>query len=144
MSNILSNEDFQLFADLQTLSDSAFPKQCGTCGRVYDCPEDFFRESSAPHASSGLKESMDGDDEYIVELYRNCQCGSTLMDFFLDRRDQTERGLKRRALFGKLLDSLEKKGLSRALARTELLGLMKGRHSPQLEALGVAIKRRNQ
>lgn len=137
-----SSEDIELFADLQTLSDSAFPKQCGTCGRVYQSPKDFFRDAQAPSQSSGLKESVDDDDASIVELYRNCKCGSTLMDFFMDRRDQSEQGLKRRALFGKLLDSLEKKGLSRTLARAELLGLMRGRHSERLQALGVAIKRR--
>lgn len=142
MNNVRSNSDFELFADLQSLSDSAFPKECATCGRVYRSPEDFFRESVAPAASSGLKESSDDDDEFIVELYRNCQCGSTLMDFFMDRRDTSEQGLKRRVLFGKLLDSLEKKGLNRALARDELFGLMRGRPSARLKALGIKLKHR--
>lgn len=138
--------DIQLFADLQTLSDSAFPKQCSTCGRIYDSPEDFFRDSTAPvapTATSGLKESSDEKDEFIVELYRNCRCGSTLMDVFMDRRDQSERGLKRRALFGKLLDSLERKGMNRAEVRNELIGMMRGRPSARLEALGVTLKKRS-
>lgn len=134
------DSEYQLFADLKALSDSAFPKQCATCGRVYNSPEDFFRHSKAPTRGSGLKGSCDDDDKDIVELYRNCECGSTLMDFFMDRRDTSERGLKRRAVFGRLLDTLERKGLSRANARQELLSVMNGNRSPRLEALGIRLK----
>ncbi|MCK9987662.1 MAG: hypothetical protein AzoDbin1_04134, partial [Azoarcus sp.] len=42
------------------------------------------------------------DGQVIVELFRNCVCGSTLMDCFRDRRDTSEAGLRRRARFGEL------------------------------------------
>lgn len=140
MSDHSTEQEWQLFADLKALSDSAFPKRCATCGRVYNSPEDFFRHSKAPSNGSGLKGSWDDSDQDIVELYRNCECGSTLMDFFLDRRDTSERGLKRRAVFGRLLDTLEGKGMGRDIARRELLRLMNGDSSPQLEALGIRLK----
>lgn len=33
--------DAALFEGLQALVDSAFPKRCNTCGRVYQAPGDF-------------------------------------------------------------------------------------------------------
>ena len=140
VSNPSSDSEYQLFSDLKALSDSAFPKQCASCGRVYRSPEDFFRHSSAPSRGSGLKGSWDDDDRDIVELYRNCECGSTLMDFFMDRRDTSERGLKRRAVFGRLLETLEGKGLPREAARQELLNVMNGDRSERLESLGIRLK----
>lgn len=140
MSDHSTEAERQLFADLKVLSDSAFPKQCSTCGRVYDSPEDFFSQSSAPTFGSGLKGSLDEDDESIVELFRNCECGSTLMDFFMDRRDNSPRGVKRRTVFGRLLDALENKGLPRNVARQELTGVMNGNPSKRLEALGIQLK----
>lgn len=140
MSDHSIEDEDQLFADLKVLSDSAFPKQCSTCGRLYDSPEDFFSLSKAPTFGSGLKRSWDDDDNTVVELFRNCECGSTLMDFFMDRRDCTARGVKRRTVFGRLLDTLEKKGLPRDIARQELTGIMNGNQSERLEALGIQLK----
>ncbi|WP_028672302.1 hypothetical protein [Saccharospirillum impatiens] len=140
MSDRSKETEQQLFADLKVLSDSAFPKQCSTCGRIYNSPEDFFRHSNAPTFGSGLKGSWDDDDRTVVELFRNCECGSTLMDFFMDRRDRSSRGLKRRTVFGRLLDTLEAKGLSREIARQELTGVMNGNQSERLEAFGIRLK----
>lgn len=140
MTDKANTDEQQLFADLKTLSDSAFPKQCATCGRVYESPEDFIQNSSAPMSGSGLKQGWDDDDQNIVELFRNCECGSTLMDFFMDRRDGSERGLRRRDVFGRLLDTLEQKGLDRTTARQELVGVMNGNQSEKLESLGIRLK----
>lgn len=140
MSDHSIESEHQLFADLKALSDSAFPKQCSTCSRIYHSPEDFFRHSSAPTFGSGLKRSWDDDENTVVELFRNCECGSTLMDFFMDRRDSSARGVKRRTVFGRLLDALEKKGLHRDVARQELTGVMNGNSSRRLEALGIQLK----
>ncbi len=140
MSDHSIESEHQLFADLKALSDSAFPKQCSTCGRGYDSPQDFFEHSIAPTFGSGLKKSWDDDDNTVVELFRNCECGSTLMDFFMDRRDGSARGVKRRTVFGRLLDTLEKRGLTRDIARQELIGVMNGNQSESLEALGIRLK----
>lgn len=61
------------------------------------------------------------------------------MDFFIDRRDISPKGLKRREIFGKMLVLLEQKGLSSNTARAELKGVMDGRHSDLLESLGIRL-----
>jgi len=129
----------KLFEGLQALSDSAFPKRCSTCGREYNSPEEFFRHSTAPGARSGLKSSWDDDDRPVVELFRNCACGSTLMDVFSDRRDASDRGIKRRKIFGELLEKLIARGLDGKEARAELTNVMRGRASPKLEAMGLQL-----
>lgn len=144
MTPIMGEFEGSLFEGLQALTDSAFPKQCSRCGRQYDSPDDFVRHSRAPGGNgTGLRTSHDDGETPIVELFRNCECGSTLMDFFNDRRDTSERGLKRRRLFGQLLQVLEQQGLAQSEARTELLKLMNGDSSPRLEALGVRISARS-
>ena len=68
------------------------------------------------------------------------RCVSTLMEFYNDRRDIRPAGQRRRELFGALLDMLEKKGLPEDTARTELLKMMYGRHSPVLEKMGIRFR----
>ena len=74
-------DELEIFKGLKALSESAFPKRCGNCGRVFETSEQYIRETEKV-SDSGLKESYDDDDTPILEVYRNCICGSTLMDFF--------------------------------------------------------------
>lgn len=141
MSNNNSREQ-ELFEGLKALSDSAFPKECATCGRVYRSPQDFVQQSEDIAGRSGLKHGYDDDDRPIVELFRNCVCGSTLMDFFSDRRETSQAGLKRRQIFGKLLVHLESRGMDNKTARYELLKLMRGDASEKIESLGIHLKAR--
>ncbi|MFZ1983281.1 MAG: hypothetical protein WAU91_02640 [Desulfatitalea sp.] len=129
-----------LFEGLKALSESAFPKQCAVCGRTYATVEQFIKETESIQKKSGLKSTADDEDQAIVELFRNCPCGSTLMDAFSDRRDISPSGLKRRELFGKLMDMLTQKGVEMARARAELLNFIKGRPSALLEKMGIKIK----
>ena len=78
----------------------------------------------------------------LIELFRNCVCGSTLMDFFADRRDSSPSGLKRREVFGKMLSHLQTRGLDHETARLELLKLMRGDASKEIESLGIQLKAR--
>ncbi len=133
-------EDKELFDGLQALSDSAFPKKCGNCGREYRSPDEFLTRSQAIPGRSGLKESLDEDDTTIVEVFRNCECGSTLLDFFENRRDSSEKGNRRREVFGKMLALLQEKGLSVEEARGELKGVMNGKPSERLAQLGIRLK----
>jgi len=110
-------------ATLRALAEAAFPKHCRNCGKVYPTAEDFLQQTQG----RGLKQSVDDDDMTIVEAYRNCLCGSTLMDFFSNRRDNSASGDHRRALFDKLLPDLERKGMSRSEAREHILKLLRGR-----------------
>lgn len=123
--------DSTLYQGLQELAESAFPKRCATCGRTFDNAQEFVKETERVRPNiSGLKSVEDEDGSMIVELFRNCPCGSTLMDAFNDRRDLTQRGLKRRERFGELLDYLvETHNLEPLSARDELLKVMRGEGS---------------
>lgn len=135
--------DQVLLAGLRELSASAFPKRCATCGRSYDTVEDYVartaaadRRASGPEQSaSGLKQSVGDDGATIVELFRTCECGATLIDFFADRRDRSPQAVARRARFSELLDYLEQRGLERLNARDELLKVMRGIPSPLLRGI---------
>ncbi|MDA8141794.1 MAG: hypothetical protein M0036_24375 [Desulfobacteraceae bacterium] len=129
-----------LFAGLQALADATFPKKCSVCGKSYESAVQFMKETQGLNQKSGLKSSRDDNDKSIVEMFRNCACGSTLMSTFADRRDTSTAGLRRRELFGQLLTMLTSKGVNPQLARAELLKFINGRHSPLLEKMGLKAK----
>lgn len=121
-------DDEALFANLRALEESTFPKHCGTCGRRYETAAEFAAATSALSPDrSGFKETRDEDGKPIIELFRNCVCGSTLMSDFHDRRDSSPVGEHRRRLFNELLRQLLERGIDGTGAREQLLKLMRGR-----------------
>lgn len=128
---------FDLFNGLKALSDASFPKKCSFCGQEYASVDEYVKKTEDVRGHSGLKKGYDDDDKPIVELFRNCVCGSTLMDCFNDRRDASEGGLKRRKLFGKLMEMITAKGIDDYTARTELLKILRGEQSETLGKLGI-------
>jgi hypothetical protein len=139
----LENQNTDFFRNLRAITDAAFPKHCKNCGMTYNGPEDFIAKTESLSGKSGLKSSFDDSDATIVELYRNCICGSTLMDFFSDRRDNSEKGAERRRLFDKLLQTLESRNVVREVARIELLKILRGEKSELIESLGLTFKRKS-
>lgn len=132
MTSQFSNAQF--LQGLQALAESAFPKRCANCGRVYQSADDFLSQTRHIAADkSGLKSSTDDDGKVIVEVFRNCICGSTLMDVFNDRRDLSPKGLARREKFDELLEYLLQQGLDFDTARTELLKVLRGEQSEILK-----------
>jgi len=112
---------------LRALTEAAFPKHCRNCGKIYLSAEEFLQETvSARSGHSGLKQGHDDDEMAIVEAYRNCLCGSTLMDYFSNRRDVSAEGDRRRLLFGLLLWQLEEEGMNAEEAREHILKLLRG------------------
>ena len=126
---ILIKMDDEFYTDLKALSDSSFPKKCNACGRQYRNVTEYIAQTSAVGQASGLKESLDDDDNLLVELFRNCVCGSTLMDEFHNRRDMSTAGINRRKKFKELLDRLTDAGFQLNEARQELLKVMRGEES---------------
>ena len=125
-----------MFKGLKALAKSSFPKKCRNCGRIFETAEVFLFETEAVGKSnSGLKEGEDDDGNKIIEIFRNCSCGSTLMDFFGDRRDMSEAGMERRERFKRLLAELCEKGLDYETARRELLKFMHGKRSEIISGL---------
>lgn len=121
-----------LFRGLKALSGLSFPKTCSVCGRGYKDLEEFVCRTRSLRKSTGLKQELDDDGNPIVELFRNCICGSTLMDEFSDRRDSSEKGIQRREKFEEILQRLTRAGYSREIARQELLNIVSGRGSKLL------------
>jgi hypothetical protein len=120
-----------LYEGLKALVESTFPKKCNNCGAVYETAEEFIEKTQIVRADhSGLKSTEDFDGSTIVELFRNCHCGSTLMDTFSDRRDLSESGEKRRQNFNKIMQMVQKRyNLEENEARNELLKIMRGQSS---------------
>jgi hypothetical protein len=128
------------YKDLQTLVDTTFPKRCSKCGKTYGTKQEFLRETIpvkdlSLEDKSGLFALEGGDAETTIGVFRNCECGTTLMADFQDRRDNSEAGQQRRDQFAKLLSTLVEHGLERATAREELLNVLRGDPSDMIEQL---------
>jgi len=121
------NKD-EFYKGLQPLSEHSFPKYCKSCGKNFETVADFIEQTKpVPRHRSGLQESqITKQGQRIIELYRNCDCGSTLMDFFRNRRKLTKMGAWRRQLFGELLEQMCSKGWRRKNAREELFKIIDG------------------
>jgi hypothetical protein len=116
-----------IFAGLRELADSAFPKRCANCGREYQNSAEFFEATHPVRANiSGLKQSIDDDGRMIVDLFRNCVCGSTLLESYENRRNSSEEGVLRRKRFLDMVDQLVAFGCPEDTARSELLKFMRG------------------
>jgi hypothetical protein len=99
--------DEDVFSGLHELSKSAFPKNCACCGRIYRSLAEFLSTTTPATAdSSGLKQDQDADGRIFVGLFRNCSCGSTMLESFLNRRDVSEEGSMRRLQFQDRFDNL--------------------------------------
>lgn len=134
----MSDLSFQhsLFARLRALEESAFPKTCANCGRKSRTHEEFLTATHPVRRDhTGLKQSYDDDGAVIVDVFRNCVCGSTLLESFHDRRDTSPAGQKRRARFAEMLSSLVAAGLSESVVRGELLLLMRGKPNRLVELI---------
>jgi len=134
--------DESIFQGLKAFSEASFPKKCSSCGRYFEDMKAFVNQTKATNnKGSGLKSGLNTSEKPFVELYRNCPCGSTLRDVFNDRRDSSASGVKRRELFGQLLNMLEKKGLATHRARQELLKILRGEGSTILAKMGIETRK---
>ncbi len=121
----MNSEDFE---GLKALLEFAFPKTCKNCGHVYKTAEQFFAETlDMPSGRSSLKMTIEDDGAPIVEAFRNCRCGSTLMDEFGCRRDTSESGVQRRITFDRMLSLLLARNIPEAVARAELANFLRGK-----------------
>ena len=79
-----------------------FPKRCNSCGTIYHSREEFLK------ATNSMATTDTVFDEIGLQEYRNCPCGSTLILWTRDRRDNSEYGRGRRELFDYCLRKLSK------------------------------------
>ena len=127
--------DERLYSGLQEIASGAFPKSCATCGRRYSNVEHYVLQTGRVCGRSGLKQTLDDDGHVVVQLFRNCAYGSTLMDCFNNRRETSSEGTRRRQRFSELIDLLIGEGLTRDFAQVELLKVLRGEHSDILRML---------
>ena len=97
--------------------------------------DDYVRQTGRLFGRSGLKQSYDDDGRVVVELFRNCVCGSTLMDCFNNRRETSADGERRRRRFSELIELLIGEGMVRDFAQLELLKVLRGEPSDILRML---------
>jgi len=129
---------------LRELAESAFPKRCPTCGRTFETAAEFIARTQPVRTDhSGVKQSQDDNGVAMLELYRNCPCGSTLMDFFSERRDVSGKGLMRRQRFAELHVPGGKRHGQGDCARAELLKVMRGEPSEVLKKIAPPSQRKS-
>jgi hypothetical protein len=127
-----------LYQGLKAIWGTEFPKTCPKCGRVYGSFEEYLMDTHALSQSSGLMGYDIGDPGQQVGLFRNCECGTTIMAFCHDRRDLSETGNRRRELFGELMNRLVDAGLSALDARKKLLVAL--RTTPDVDEFRKAVQ----
>lgn len=89
---------------LKSRLKTPFPKRCAKCSTVFESFEDFFYRTE--EISSGtVSYPILGHDFY---MHRNClsPCDTTLIVVFVDRRDESPEGMRRRELFETCIHTL--------------------------------------
>jgi hypothetical protein len=129
-----------IYVGLRQLADSAFPKRCKLCGREYMNSAEFLATTLPLRKdASGLKQTRDDNNQEIVELFRNCVCGSTLLESYWNRRDPSDKGIVRRKQFQHMVERLVATGCTVETSRDELLKFVRG----QPNNLAILIKRKD-
>jgi len=125
----------QFIQGLNQLAASSFPKSCSNCGRLFVSAEQFLSETEDLELiNSKFKEYYN-----LPKALQKCPCGSELEEV-IDRRVLSEKGHKRRDTFERMLAILEKKGIDRHIAKSELIRATHGRISEFLKNI-LRVKR---
>ncbi|MGX5172967.1 oxidoreductase [Aliikangiella sp. IMCC44653] len=131
------SNDNELFKNLKALEDASFPKACHKCGNRFENEAEYIAKTIPYTKSPSIAESQDNAGQSFVKVIRQCNCGMPIVDHFGDRRDMSQRGEIRRQAFEKVIVSLIEKGVSREIARQEMMKYMRGNKSLLLEKLGI-------
>ena len=91
----MADEKQNCYKGLTALFTDMFSKKCNCCGKSFTDVQNFINQTVRVAKGTGLQDTKD-EDGVIVELYRTCDCGSTLMLECKDRRDTSVEGQKRR------------------------------------------------
>ncbi|MBL1292870.1 MAG: CbiX/SirB N-terminal domain-containing protein [Thiotrichales bacterium] len=116
--------------------DDDFPKTCRNCGRTYQTMGEFIRDTVSTIAGAGLKQGFTDDEQAIVELFRHCQCGSTLMSpGQKSRRGNSDLASECREQFDQLVAQMAAAGKTHESAREDLRQVITGGYGDILEQL---------
>ncbi len=120
---------------LRSVVDGDFPKTCRNCGRSYQTLEEFIRDTVSTSAGTGLKQGFSDDEQAIVELFRHCQCGSTLMSPVHSRRGNSDLASECREQFDRLVAQMATSGRTHESAREDLRQVITGSYGDILAQL---------
>jgi hypothetical protein len=124
----------ELQEELAHLVSDSLPKVCQSCGRRYEDLDAFLQNTHRIPFATGLFQREEGEDgNDIIDLIRNCPCGSTLMVVFHNRRQHSPRKQRKRRLFDRLMHVLEQEGVETETARTELRHAVRNEPTPLLD-----------
>ncbi|MDB9786963.1 response regulator [Bacteriovoracaceae bacterium] len=82
-------------AHIKMLYHEKFPKKCCSCGKIFPNREEYLKATEKLEKNNGIMVH----ERIGVQEYRNCTCGSTLVIVTSERRDYSEFGEAKRALF---------------------------------------------
>ena len=133
----------ELYQQLRPLVENPFTKECPTCGHIFQNFDEFISQTQTDLRSSGLVELVKTNSRAIVGLYRHCSCGEMLLVLCKGRRDTTEEGIRRRIAFGEILESLKAAGVDAAVARQELLKIVRGEESDLIKKFATSAPPEN-
>jgi len=120
---------------LRSVADSDFPKTCRNCQRSYQTLAEFIRDTVSTAPGAGLKQGFNDDEQAIVKLLRNCQCGSTLMSPVHSRRGHSDLASECREQFDMLVTQMAATGRTHESAREDLRQVITGGYGDILEQL---------
>lgn len=106
------------YEGLQALEDSRFPQVC-SCDRVYHSMEDLLEQTQPTLGGRGLSE-VPWTHGSAVGVWRNCECGTTLLVVCGSRRDDSSAGQQRRDAFDVQLQHLLEQGQEQETAKYQL------------------------
>lgn len=80
---------------IEALFTDRFPRSCSCCNKVYETRQDYLDQTVKLSAGSLIFNGRG------IQEYRNCSCGSTMTIWGPDddRRDMSQMGVLKRALF---------------------------------------------
>ncbi len=113
-----------LIEEFKRLMHGMFPKRCQCCGREFKDLDEFLAKTVPIPDGVSILASIEHEDTSVIDINRNCSCGSTLMVVASERRDTSPQGKDFRQKFGEAVKRLENNGVDGEKARKELLDML--------------------
>lgn len=94
---------------------NAYPKTCLRCQQIFANADEFYKRTK-----SLMPANLASQQTFSREL-RQCNCGATMVSLSMsDRRNMTEAGARRRALFQEWIELIHQSGQAPANYKQEL------------------------
>ncbi|MCB1615570.1 MAG: hypothetical protein KDI30_06110 [Pseudomonadales bacterium] len=105
-----------------------FPERCPACGEIHTTLLDHH-QSATPDNPFQISRNITDHGELRIEARFRCGCGHETKTSTPERRDHSEKGIKRRKTFDELMAIMMAKGIKKGQAKMELLKVVRGEES---------------